>query len=56
MIDAPEEGAYDAIILAVAHKEIADMGVQNIRKLGKAEHVLFDIKYLYKAEEVDGRL
>ena len=56
LIDSPEEGDYDAIILAVAHKEIADMGVEKIRKLGKSEHVLFDIKYLFSAEDVDGRL
>lgn len=56
LIDSPDEGDYDAIILAVAHKEIADMGVEKIRKLGKSEHVLFDIKYLFSAEDVDGRL
>jgi hypothetical protein len=32
------------------------MGLPKIRELAKREHVLYDIKYLFKAHEVDGRL
>lgn len=52
----PEEGKYDAIILAVAHNEFRELGINNIRKLGKENHVLYDLKYLLPKEEVDMRL
>ncbi len=49
-------GRYDAIVIAVAHDQFRDMGAAAIRKLGKRRHVLFDIKYVFKASQVDGRL
>lgn len=52
----PHPAAYDAVILAVAHQQFKDMGVENIRALGKAEHVLYDLKYLLSAEASDLRL
>ncbi len=55
-IDKLENGKYDAIILAVSHDQFKDMGAEAIHKLGKDNHVLFDINYLLKADEVDGRL
>lgn len=48
--------AYDAIILAVAHQQFAQMGVTEIRKLGKDIHVLYDLKYVLKVNEADIRL
>jgi UDP-N-acetyl-D-galactosamine dehydrogenase len=48
--------SYDAIVLAVAHKEFRTLGLKKIRSYGKAVHVLYDIKYLFKGHEVDGRL
>lgn len=47
---------YDAIILAVAHDEFREMGVEEIRSFGKPAHLLYDIKYIFPAELVDGRL
>ena len=47
---------YDAIIIAVAHREFLAMGVGNIRKLGKNVHVLFDVKHILPKDSVDGRL
>lgn len=55
-IDAPQAGHYDAILLAVAHNEFTQMGVEAIRAFGKSNHVLFDIKYILEADQVDGRL
>lgn len=55
-IVSPEKGAYDAVILAVAHQEFKDMGSRVIRQLGKSEHVLYDLKYLLPADESDLRL
>jgi len=55
-IAEPAVNAYDGIVLAVAHSEFRMMGEKNIRKHGKAEHILYDLKYLLKAEEADLRL
>jgi UDP-N-acetyl-D-galactosamine dehydrogenase len=52
----PKPGHYDAIILAVAHQQFREMGVERIRALGKPDSVLFDVKYLLPAAAVDGRL
>ena len=49
-------GEYDAIVLAVSHKQFIDMGVKKIRALGKTNCVLFDVKYLFPVDQVDGRL
>jgi UDP-N-acetyl-D-galactosamine dehydrogenase len=55
-INEPEKGKYDAILLAVAHDEFKELSVEQIKAFGKDNHVLYDIKYLLKANEVDGRL
>ncbi len=55
-IDAPEDNSYDAIIIAVAHRQFAEMGVGRLRGLGKSPSILYDIKHLLPADEVDGRL
>jgi len=55
-IKAPKAGSYDAVVLAVAHNEFKDMGVRKVRQLAKKAHVLYDVKYLFAAEQSDGRL
>lgn len=55
-VQKPEHGAYDAIVLAVAHHQFKNMGAQAIRSLGKPEHVLYDLKYLLPVYESDLRL
>lgn len=52
----PISGHYDAMILAVAHQQFRDMGVAQIRALGKPNSVLFDVKYIFPPSAVDGRL
>jgi UDP-N-acetyl-D-galactosamine dehydrogenase len=52
----PEAGVYDAIVLAVAHKQFREMGAASIRALGKATAVLYDLKYVLSAQESDLRL
>jgi UDP-N-acetyl-D-galactosamine dehydrogenase len=56
MTDAPAEGAYDAVILAVAHREFVALGVEGIRRFGKPDAVLFDVKGVLPRDAVDGRL
>jgi UDP-N-acetyl-D-galactosamine dehydrogenase len=55
-IDAPEQGAYDAIIVGVAHQQFKDMGADAIRALGKPEHVVYDLKYVMPRNAADLRL
>ncbi|MGB7483164.1 Vi polysaccharide biosynthesis UDP-N-acetylglucosamine C-6 dehydrogenase TviB [Castellaniella ginsengisoli] len=56
LVSKPAEGAYDGIILAVAHEQFAAMGAAALRALGKPEHVLYDLKYVLAASESDLRL
>ncbi len=56
LIDKPIEGKYDAIILAVAHDEFKKLSLEQIKAFGKENYALYDIKYLLKSNEVDGRL
>jgi UDP-N-acetyl-D-galactosamine dehydrogenase len=52
----PARGRYDAIVLAVAHRQFREMGIDAIRAFAKRTHVLYDIKYVFDADQVDGRL
>jgi UDP-N-acetyl-D-galactosamine dehydrogenase len=47
---------YDVVVVAVAHKEFREFGVEGLRKLCKKAHVIYDIKQVFPASEVDGRL
>ena len=52
----PEKAAYDGIIIAVAHHQFKAMGIENIRCFGSANHVVYDLKYVFPAEATDLRL
>lgn len=52
----PKSGEYAAIILAVGHKEFAEIGTVGIKAWGKAEAVVFDVKGILSFDQVDGRL
>jgi UDP-N-acetyl-D-glucosamine/UDP-N-acetyl-D-galactosamine dehydrogenase len=51
-----QPGQYDAIILAVAHTEFKEMGVEAIKALGRENHVLYDLKCVLPKDSVDMRL
>ncbi len=55
-IESPAEGHYDAIILAVAHHQFIALGSAEIRKFGKPDNVLYDIKSILPKDSVDARL
>ena len=55
-VKTPKRGGYDAIVLAVGHDEFKAMGVRKIRRWAKKIHVLYDVKYLFAADQTDGRL
>ena len=52
----PAKGAYDAIIVAVGHKEFVEMGANGVRALGKPGAVLYDIKGIFGKAGSDLRL
>jgi len=52
----PAQGAYDAIVLAVAHDAFREMGAAGLRRFGREAHVLYDLKYVLSADESDLRL
>ena len=56
LVADPEKGAYDGIIIAVAHDQFRAMGAAGIRSFGRENSVLYDIKYVLTPDEVDGRL
>lgn len=56
LTQSPMAGTYDAIVLAVAHRQFKEMGSKAIRGLGKPKHVLYDLKYVLPANEADVRL
>lgn len=51
-----EKGHYDAIILAVAHRQFLEMTPTDLRTLCKPNGVIYDVKSILPANEVDGRL
>ena len=56
-IDAPEQGAYDAVVLAVGHDEFRALGGEGVRGFGKPDaSVVYDVKYVLPRDAVDGRL
>jgi len=55
-VQSVKADTYDAVILAVAHNQFKEMGVTEIRALGKANHVLYDLKYVLETTESDLRL
>jgi UDP-N-acetyl-D-galactosamine dehydrogenase len=55
LIDAPLENSYDAIVLAVAHRQF-NSTEKSVRRFGKPNHVVFDVKSELPPGEFDGRL
>src|SRR5688572_13939810 len=56
LIAKPKAGNYDAIVVAVAHKEYVELGSNGIRAFGSPNTVIFDIKHVLPKEASDGRL
>jgi len=57
LVAEPEKGGvYEAIVLAVSHRELVAMGAAEIRALGKPGAVFFDVKGAFGKDESDGRL
>jgi UDP-N-acetyl-D-glucosamine/UDP-N-acetyl-D-galactosamine dehydrogenase len=55
-ISEPESGAYDAVVLAVAHEQFKALGAAGIRAFTKPSSVIYDLKYVLSNHEADLRL
>ncbi|MGB9331599.1 MAG: Vi polysaccharide biosynthesis UDP-N-acetylglucosamine C-6 dehydrogenase TviB [Steroidobacteraceae bacterium] len=53
---ALKRGRYDVAVVAVAHRQFRELGARGVRRLCKKNHVLYDIKHVFPAAAVDGRL
>ncbi|WP_141453379.1 Vi polysaccharide biosynthesis UDP-N-acetylglucosamine C-6 dehydrogenase TviB [Pseudoxanthomonas sp. z9] len=56
LVSEPQPGTYDAVILAVSHREFIALGVDGIRGFGKPGAVLFDVKRALPRAAVDDSL
>ncbi len=56
LISEPDKGAYDVVIVAVAHRQFRELGEDGIRGFGKDPSIVYDIKYVLPADAVDDRL
>jgi UDP-N-acetyl-D-galactosamine dehydrogenase len=56
LLATPEQGAYDAIIVAVSHDEFRALGIDGLRRLGNDRAVIYDIKGMFPKDAVDARL
>jgi UDP-N-acetyl-D-galactosamine dehydrogenase len=50
------QNTYDAILLTVAHHEFKKMNFENLIKLCKKNHVIYDLKYIYSVNQTSFRL
>ena len=55
-VRTPARGRYDAIVVAVGHRQFRELDVGALRRLAKRNHVLYDIKYVFGRADTDGRL
>lgn len=55
-VSSPEQGTYDAVVIAVAHDEFRSMKAAGIAALCKSERVIYDLKYVLDTDESDLRL
>jgi len=53
LVAEPQAGQYDAVILAVAHREFTERGADGVRALGKPGAVIFDVKRTLPRHAVD---
>ncbi len=51
-----QPGAYDAVVVAVAHEQFISMGIDKIREVCKPGHIVYDLKYVFSADQTDLRL
>jgi len=55
-VAAPNRSTYDAIVVAVAHRQFVELGAKGIRAFANPNAVIFDIKHVLPKDASDGRL
>ncbi|MCB1760786.1 MAG: Vi polysaccharide biosynthesis UDP-N-acetylglucosamine C-6 dehydrogenase TviB [Gammaproteobacteria bacterium] len=55
-IATPTVGVYDAVVMAVAHREFLAMGAEQMRLYCKPAGILYDVKHVFPGDKTDGRL
>lgn len=56
LTEIPSRGTYQAIVLAVGHKQFREMGAAGIKEFGQPNAVIFDVKSILPFGSVDARL
>lgn len=56
LIEAPAEDTYDAVIVAVGHRQFLEKGPAAIRAWGKTNASVFDVKSVFPVDQSDARL
>jgi UDP-N-acetyl-D-galactosamine dehydrogenase len=50
------QDTYSAVVIAVAHRQFADISIAELRGFCKEKSVIYDVKSLYPRDQVDGCL
>ncbi|MDC0347805.1 nucleotide sugar dehydrogenase [Gammaproteobacteria bacterium] len=53
LIESPENDKYSIVIIAVGHEIFKELGIKKIKKYTKKQSIIFDVKNLFEASEVD---
>jgi len=56
LVSALRPGRYDVAVVAVAHRQFRELGARGVRRLCRNRHIVYDIKHVFPAASVDGRL
>jgi UDP-N-acetyl-D-galactosamine dehydrogenase len=56
LVESPSPDHYDAIVVAVAHRQFRELGSQQVSRWGKQDHILYDLKYVFEVGQSDIRL
>jgi UDP-N-acetyl-D-glucosamine/UDP-N-acetyl-D-galactosamine dehydrogenase len=54
--EPPAPGRYDAVILAVGHRQFIELGAEGVRAYGTPRAVIYDVKSILPFGAADGRL
>ena len=54
LINKPKNKIYDIVLLAVAHNQFKKISLKEIRTFVKKKHIIYDLKHIFKGNEVDG--
>ena len=56
LVEQPKASTYDSAVVAVAHRDFQEAGIDAIHGYCRDPHVVYDVKYAFSVAETDGRL